>query len=58
MMFHALDLGISAHDFWAMSPRAVLLIQAELVATKGDSGKAIERPIAPTRMRLADIPKP
>ena len=37
-MFHALDLGLGAREFWAMSSRAVLLIQAELVAVKGGSG--------------------
>ncbi len=57
-MFHALDLGIGTQAFWAMSPRAVLLLQAELVAVKGSSGQAGGRTAEPTRLRLADLPKP
>ena len=56
-MFHALDLGIGTQAFWAMSPRAVLLIQAELVAVKG-GGQASGRTAEPARLRLADLPKP
>lgn len=57
-MFHALDLGIGAREFWAMSSRAVLLIQAELVAVKGGGGQAGGRTPEASRLRLADIPKP
>ena len=57
-MFHALDLGIGVREFWAMSPRAVLLIQAELVAVKGGGGQAGGRRAEPARLRLANVPTP
>lgn len=58
-MYHALDLGISARDFWDMSPRAVLLIQAEMMQAReeGNSGNT-RKSSEPPRLRLSDVPRP
>jgi len=55
-MFHALDLGISARDFWDMSPRAVLLLKAEMKQAMAGSGNKPGG--GPPRLRLEDVPRP
>lgn len=57
-MFHALDLGMSASDFWDASPRAVLLIQQELQRAKDASQKESADTSKLPRLRLSDLPRP
>lgn len=33
-MYHALDLGLSAADFWDMSARAVVNLQREMIRSR------------------------
>ena len=54
-MYHALDMGVSASDFWQMSPRAVWeLTQEQIRSMERRSGK---RPGKPGGQRLTYIPR-
>ena len=60
LLYHALDLGISADDFWEMSARAIVNVQRQMIRTKK---KEIERrqqqqEEAKRGPRLARIPRP
>lgn len=56
-MFHALDMGVSAESFWAMSPRAIVLLHKEMRrGAKAQSGRP--RPDSDGPVRLDYIPRP
>lgn len=59
-MYHALDLGISADDFWKMSPRAVVNIQREMVKARKATIKQREQQKREQERgpRLSRIPRP
>ncbi|MGN1069948.1 MAG: hypothetical protein ACI4P5_06015 [Candidatus Fimadaptatus sp.] len=50
LLYRALDMGISASDFWRMSPRAVIVLLRRLRRT--------QTPAQPGPVRLSYIPRP
>ena len=59
LMYHALDLGISAAEFWDMSARAIVLLHREMrrgvEATRSARAAGAGRPQG---RRLNYIPRP
>ncbi len=58
LMYHALDLGVSAEEFWNMSARAIVLLHKEMrrgVEAARSSRAAAARPQS---RRLNYIPRP
>ena len=59
LMYHALDMGISAADFWEMSPRAVVMLHQELRHSMPKTQQGSRRGPAPSGpVRLDYIPRP
>jgi hypothetical protein len=55
MLFDALSMGISYGDFWAMSPRAVVLMQQEWIRRHDSDRNGKDRKKG---KRLERIPRP
>ena len=59
-MYHALDMGLTAADFWDMSARAVVNLQREMIRTRRraldrQAGSRAEETRGP---RLHYLPRP
>lgn len=59
-MYHALDMGLSAADFWDMSARAVVNLQREMIRTRRRALDRQERSRAEEARgpRLNYLPRP
>ena len=53
-MYNALDMGVSAADFWAMSPRALWVLTQERIRSMERRSKARSKPEG---KRLSYIPR-
>ena len=60
MLYHALDLGLTYDDFWNMTPRAIMLLQAELGRGSGGGGRrtAGGAVVQGGAMPLSRLPRP
>lgn len=57
LMYHALDVGVSAEAFWRMSPRAIVLLLRELRKSAQRQHPLTDEPDdAPVRLNY--IPRP
>lgn len=57
LMYHALDLGVSAEAFWRMSPRAIVLLLREMrKSAQRQQSSPDESDDAPVRLNY--IPRP
>lgn len=58
LMYHALDLGISAMEFWDMTPRAICILLDEMVRSSTGTREKRSAGGAGQVVQLDYIPRP